>query len=69
MADVFKIFFFDTGNDSAVSVISENVKINSSLLRSHSTPKTFLASPLELIIFIPVFLKSPREKFHPGEHL
>ena len=42
IADMFKIFLFVTGNDSAISIIAENVKINSSLLTSHSTPKTFL---------------------------
>ena len=32
----FEIFLFVTGNDSAFSIISENVKINSYLLLSHS---------------------------------
>ena len=42
IADIFKIFLFVTGNDSAVSIISENIKINSSSLTCHSTPKMFL---------------------------
>ena len=32
LTDIFKIFLFVTGNDSAFSIISENIKINSYLL-------------------------------------
>ena len=48
IADIFKIFPFVTGNDSAISIISENAKINSSLVMSHSTAKTFLMQLSEL---------------------
>ena len=41
IADIFKIFLSVTRNDSSVSIISENVKINSSLLTFHF-PKFYL---------------------------
>ena len=42
LVDILKIFLFVTADNSAVSIISENIKINSPLLTSASTRKNVL---------------------------